>query len=205
MPTGYTAGVVDGTIKTFNDFAKSCMRAFGATIHMRDEPLNRKYEQRVPGVYYIESLEEAKKELALLETLPDEHFVNKIHSEIKSDIRYNLEKIEKIKEVRERLDSLLSSSESWNPPTEEHSEFKKFMIDQLQQTIKYDGDTSYYEENLNGLHKKLESPIDVDMIKNDLREQAEENVKSKQKSLDEEIERCDKANEWVKELLKSIE
>ena len=79
------------------------------------------------------------------------------------------------------------------------------MIDQLQQTIKYDGDTSYYEENLNGLHKKLESPIDVDMIKNDLREQAEENVKSKQKSLDEEIERCDKANEWVKELLKSIE
>ena len=99
MPTGYTAGVVDGTIKTFNDFAKSCMRAFGATIHMRDEPLNRKYEQRVPGVYYIESLEEAKKELALLETLPDEHFVNKIHSEIKADIRYNLEKIEKIKEV----------------------------------------------------------------------------------------------------------
>ena len=181
------------------------MRAFGATIHMRDEPLNRKYEQRVPGVYYIESLEEAKKELALLETLPDEHFVNKIHSEIKSDIRYNLEKIEKIKEVRERLDSLLASSESWNPPTEEHTEFKKFMIDQLQQTIKYDGDSSYYEENLNELHKKLESPIDVDKIKNDLREEAEENVKSKQKSLDEEIERCDKANGWVNELLKSIE
>ena len=205
MPTGYTAGVVDGTIKTFKDFAKNCMRAFGATIHMRDQPMNKKYEPRVPDSYYLENLEEAKAQLAGLDTLPDEYFVNKVHSEIKSEIKYCLKKIEEKKEIKQRLDSLLSESESWNPPTEEHTEFKKFMINQLQQTLDYDADVSYYEVELEEQYKKLESPIDVEKVKADLRKEYEEAVKTRQKSLDEEIERCNKSNEWVNQLLKSIE
>ena len=30
MPTGYTAGIIDGKTETFQDFEKQCMRAFGA-------------------------------------------------------------------------------------------------------------------------------------------------------------------------------
>ena len=47
MPTGYTAGIIDGKTETFQDFAKQCMRAFGVTIHMRDENMDKGYELRL--------------------------------------------------------------------------------------------------------------------------------------------------------------
>ena len=37
MPTGYTSGVQDGSIKHFNEFVWDCARAFGSLIHMRDD------------------------------------------------------------------------------------------------------------------------------------------------------------------------
>lgn len=52
MPTGYTAGILDGEINTFEEFAKTCMRAFGATIHMRDEPLSKTYEPEKTSDYH---------------------------------------------------------------------------------------------------------------------------------------------------------
>jgi len=204
MPTGYTAGVVDGTIKTFKDFAKNCMRAFGATIHMRDEPMSKKYEPRVPDDFYYERVEEAKKNLAELDTLPDENFIKGEHEKIKDDIRYYSEKMRKVKEARERLDSLLAETSEWEPPTTDHVEFKNFMIQQLSETIKYDGDVEYCEGEIESLYKKLDTPIDLDAVKKDLRESYEANLNRSQKSLDEEIERCNSSNEWVDVLLKSI-
>ena len=44
MPTGYTAGIIDGKTETFQEFAKQCMRNFGACIHMRDENMGKEYE-----------------------------------------------------------------------------------------------------------------------------------------------------------------
>jgi hypothetical protein len=205
MPTGYTAGVVDGTTKTFKDFAKICMRAFGAAIHMRDEPLSKKYEKRTPDSYYYENLEEAKKNLADLETLPDQYFIEAEYEKIKEDIKYYAKKINEIKETKERLDNLLNEASEWKPPTKDHVEFKKFMIQQLQLTLESDGDTSYYDEKLKELYEKLESPIDIVLVKEELRESYEYDVVSRQKRLEEEIERCKSSNDWTDELLKSIE
>jgi hypothetical protein len=205
MPTGYTAGVVDGTIKTFKDFAKSCMRAFGATVHMRDEPLSNGYRKRIPDSYYYDNLKEAKKNLSDLETLPDQHFIDKEHKSIKEDIRHYSKKVKEIKEIKERLDVMIAETSEWVPPTEDHVEFKNFMIKQLQDTLERDGDASYWENLLEESYKKLESPIDLDSIKKDLRESYEYDVETRQKRLDEEIERCESANEWVDKLLKSVE
>lgn len=41
MPTGYTAGILDNKITTFSEFALLCSRAFGATIHMREDDLDK--------------------------------------------------------------------------------------------------------------------------------------------------------------------
>ncbi len=205
MPTGYTAGVIDGTIKSFKEFAKNCMRAFGATIHMRDEPLSKKYEPRVPDEYYYEKVEEAKKNLAELDTLPDEHFINQEHEKIKENIRYYSKKLSEVKEARSRLDSLLNETSEWEPPTTEHIEFKNFMIQQLTETIKHDGDVGYYEEEIEDLYKELDTPIDLDAVKKDLRESYEYDLDRSQKRLAEEIERCKTSNDWVDQLLKSIE
>ena len=36
MPTGYTAGILEG--ETFEQYALQCAKAFGALVMMRDEP-----------------------------------------------------------------------------------------------------------------------------------------------------------------------
>ena len=46
MPTGYTAGIADGTITNFEQYALRCIRAFGATMHLRDESLEHEYEPK---------------------------------------------------------------------------------------------------------------------------------------------------------------
>jgi hypothetical protein len=100
---------------------------------------------------------------------------------------------------------MIAETSEWVPPTEDHVEFKNFMIKQLQDTLERDGDASYWENLLEESYKKLESPIDLDSIKKDLRESYEYDVETRQKRLDEEIERCESANEWVDKLLKSVE
>ena len=58
MPTGYTAGILDGTVKDFNEFAKKCSRAF--MIHLRDEPFDSEYKKREPSDYHSKNLKEAE-------------------------------------------------------------------------------------------------------------------------------------------------
>ena len=57
MPTGYTEGIIDGKTETFQDFAKQCMRAFGATIHMRDEDMEAEITPRTPSDYSSKEIE----------------------------------------------------------------------------------------------------------------------------------------------------
>ena len=63
MPTGYTGYIVDGDITEFKDFAKLCMRACGATIHMRDEPTDKEYEPRTPSDYHLTSISRAENRI----------------------------------------------------------------------------------------------------------------------------------------------
>lgn len=204
MPTGYTAGIMDGDIKTFGEFAKKCMRAFGATIHMREESLDVEYRPRTPDSFYYESLERAKKNVADLDNLPDAHFVELEYEEIKSEISRMTRKIMEIKEAKARLELILSDAEKWTPPTKEHEAFKEFMISQLTSTIDRDCSVEYYEEGLEEYYKRLDSPIDVELVKERLRGSYEYNIEYRQKSLDDEIERCKESNDWAEKLLKSI-
>jgi hypothetical protein len=61
MPTGYTAGILDGKINTFPEFATECMKAFGACIHMRDDDISTTYRPRKVDDYYIKKIKEIKR------------------------------------------------------------------------------------------------------------------------------------------------
>ena len=69
MPTGYTAAVKDGI--TFEQFAWSCARAFGALIDMRDSPTGAPIPQRFEPSQY--NAVEAEKASAEIERLKREH------------------------------------------------------------------------------------------------------------------------------------
>ena len=56
---------------TFKQFALTCARAFGALVHMRDEPLSAPIEKPQQGSYHEDHLEDAQKEYDDFNALTD--------------------------------------------------------------------------------------------------------------------------------------
>lgn len=204
MPTGYTAGIIDGEIKTFKQFATLCMRAFGATLHMRDDGLDKVYEPRVPSKYYEDNIAKAKTMLQQANTLPDEAIIQSRYEELEKEKQRLLDHIAKSKENLKSLNSILAEVNSYSPPTFEHTGIKDFMIQQINETIKFDCDTSYCKNKISEIDIELSvtdaakiRKVLIDKTNKDLYFYTAENAK--------ELQRCAQANKWVEEFLQSLE
>ncbi len=203
MPTGYTAGILDGEIKTFPEFVKTCMRAFGATIHLRDEPLAKEYEPRVPSDYYSKNIAEKKDAISKYTSISDDEIITLEKGKLEGSKKYHLESIIKIKANRKKLIQMLMEAKRFVPPTSEHEEFKKFMIEQLTSTIDFDCKTEYHDEALIEIETKL-SNLDAEKVRKELIAEAEKSLSYYLTENAEEIKRCEDANEWVAQLLESV-
>jgi hypothetical protein len=122
MPTGYTAGVQDGTITDFRTFALRCARAFDATIMQRVEP------------FYVKNVEEARARVAELSAMTDaeaeaahqralNHYVERQYQNDVEQARYRV---------------MIESVEAWTPPTPDHQGLKDFMLKQLRESKAFD-------------------------------------------------------------------
>lgn len=59
MPTGYTVGIADGKITTFEQYAMTCARAFGALVMMRDDPFDAPIPEEIKVAdYYVTNAKE---------------------------------------------------------------------------------------------------------------------------------------------------
>ena len=163
MPTGYTAGIIDGSIKTFEQYAKTCVRAFGAAIHMRDDSLSEEYVPREPGDYHLNALNRAKKQLNQSKKMTDTKII-KDRKKYLEDGKIHFEKeIVKINNNCIKMNTFMKKVDTYKPPTKEHYEIKKFMKEQLELTITQDGDPEYYETELNNIKEELKNinPIQI--------------------------------------------
>lgn len=198
MPTGYTAPVQSGEITEFRDFAMNCARAFGALILMRDDPQNAKIpESFEPSDYHEKSIETAKSELAELESMTIEELDQKALSEYRKRCKDDKEARRKKSEHRERYERMLEMVRSYTPPTPDHVEFKSFMEKQLIESIDFDCGTSYYDKNppvlLSGIEYKVQRKTDL-----------ERSISHHEEEHQEEIERTNSRNEWIKSLRQSL-
>lgn len=138
MPTGYTAGVQDGTVTDFKEFALTCARAFGACVMLRDSPFG-------PAPKTIEHDECCDKWLATA-TDDYESWKNKTDTEKRQQweehCRSREAKINKIvveNEIKKkRYENMLAKVDKWEPPTGEHEGMKKFMREQLTESMRFD-------------------------------------------------------------------
>lgn len=203
MPTGYTAGILDGKTTTFPQFAKLCMRAFGATIHLRDESLEGEYEPRTPGKYHIEEIEKAKLLIKNAKHFSDKRIINEKESELTESKKYHLEAIKKAKQNLVKLNGILSEIRKWQPPTPEHAGLKEFMIKQLEGTIDFDCGTKYHDEKLVEIEKELLT-LNAPDIRCQMIEQGKKDFTYHNAENLKEIERCEQANKWVSDLMESI-
>lgn len=203
MPTGYTAGILDGEIKTFPEFAKLCMRNFGATIHMRDDSLNTPYIKRTPSDYHTKKIAEAKQLLDDAHSMSDEILIAKRKAELEKSKAYHLEQIEKSKVDTKAMTDILKDVRNWNPPTEDHKGIKSFMIEQIEKTIDFDCDTKYHDEALSKIELELLS-LNAKTIREDMIASAKKDFAYHTKEYNEDVQRCEKSNKWVTDLLDSL-
>jgi len=203
MPTGYTAGIINGTTETFQDFAKQCMRAFGACIHMRDENANIEYEPRIPSDYHLKGLEEAKENLKIAETFTDADLIEMRIKELKESKKHHLESIAKTKAARVKLEEFLAKAIRFKAPTPEHEGLRRFMIEQIQSTIDFDGKTDFHDKALPEIEIELKN-IDANQIRFTLIADANKDIAYHLKGHKEELKRCADSNEWVRTLLAAL-
>jgi vacuolar-type H+-ATPase subunit I/STV1 len=203
MPTGYTAGILDGSTPDFKTFALECSRAFGASMHMRDEPMGIPYKQQVPSDYHKEKIADAEASLAELASMSDKALINTEREQLTaSRIQYVKSQEEQI-EKSAKLKAFLSEAENFKSPTPEHVGLRDFMIQQLKDTIKWDGESTFYLEKI--------AEIDQSLIILNATEIRLKRQKSINWDLDyhlenyrKEVKRCQEANEWMQKLVQAF-
>jgi hypothetical protein len=204
MPTGYTAGIIDGEITTFEQFATQCSRAFGATIHMRDNPMDSPYEPRTPSDYYKNSIQSKRERLEEIESMSDEKIVEDFNAQLEADLEYHRTKLEADKRNLEKLNSMLESAKSWVPPTEDHQSFRDFMIEQIESTIKVDGDPSYHGNKIVEIKKKMEEGINPKEHREETIQEIKSQISYHETEYQKELVRCKDSNEWMEKFFESI-
>ncbi len=150
MPTGYTADVCDGKLTDFNTFVLRCARAMGACIMMRDDPMDKLPRRQMPdeGNYYRDSLAKHRAELARLQAMPTQDAVEAAAAENYDIKKRNREQAEETRLVLDRLQSMRARVADWKPPTSEHVGLKEFMLQQIDETIRFDGQAYRQDETL---------------------------------------------------------
>lgn len=198
MPTGYTCDIERG--QSFEDFVLGCARAFGACVMQRDDPASDKPKLREESNYYSERLAELKSELAKLEAMTLSGQIEYGNALRDEDLTSYAKQISDKNTLRVKYDDMLLKVRMWHPPTNEHIELKNFMIKQLQDSIDFDCNTKYVEEEL---EKALSwSPMDyyndrVDRLKS-------WNIPHFTEQLKKEQERVNGANDWILKLYDSL-
>jgi|TARA_R110000868_G_scaffold89133_3_gene248232 hypothetical protein len=204
MPTGYTAGILDGKVNTFEEFATVCTRAFGATIHMRDNPMDSPYEPRTPSDYHTNSIQSKRERLEEIESMSDEKIVEDFNTQLGEDLKYHQTKMEEDKRNLEKLNSMLESAKSWVPPTEDHQPFRNFMIEQIESTIKVDGDPSYHVNKMVGIKKQMEEGINPKEYREETIQEIKSQISYHETEYQKELVRCKDSNDWMDKFFESI-
>lgn len=191
MPSSYTNDLYEGKDVTFEQFVLKCARAFGANIHMRDEPLNSEIKEYVASEYSLKKAEEARKRLEELEAMTEAE-IKAYNLSVYNDsvIRHN-EAAARNAEMKDRYTKMLERVERWVPPTNDHKDLKEFMIRQIKDSIDFDIYTPEYPPSNFNYHEKVI-------------EREKWNIEYHTRSYREEVQRANKFNEWNRQLKESL-
>ena len=197
MPTGYTSTINENC--TFKKFVMTCARAFGACAEMRDASSDTEIPEKFEeSSYHKNQYEQACIRLELLNKMLIKEATKKAKEEYEEEVKSNTESIKKTTTQILLYECMLEQVHNWNPPTADHIELKKFMIQQITDSIKHDDSRDYHKKNKPVLMSGKEW-----LIANT--EQAKHDIEYYTKKAQEETERTAHRNKWIKDLRDSLE
>lgn len=198
MPTGYTADLYEGKDVSFEGFIWECSRAFGALILMRDDPKDAPIPAVIePDVrYYEDSKVKAEARLVELAAMTPEEIMQANRQDRAEVLKSRAESAVKRRLIRERYQAMLAEVAEWEPPTADHTGLKDFMVQQLEESIRFDcGDISWPEMPEVDPAAWFEEEI----------ARADRTIARSNQQIAEEIERARGRTEWVQALRSSLE
>jgi hypothetical protein len=199
MPTAYTSPIADGI--TFNEYAMGCARAFGALIMMRDHPQNEEIpESFEASKYHKDAIE--KEAMELEELLAMDHFTAaaKARDAHQKHIDYHAGEIAKEEYLAAKYKAMMAEVEAYKSPSPDHDNFKKFMADQIKESIKFDCESNYHREAI----ESARFMSGEEWILNE-KNRLEDSIAYHQREHQKELDRTNNRNEWVRKLRNSLE
>ena len=194
MATGYTEIIERKDDLTFEEFAWRCARAFGAFVMMRDDGLDADIPTSVDNDdYYEKSFRRAQQELEETKRMTLEQAAVEAEKLYQSCLKSHLESKARCSKLEAKYNRMLAKVEAWVPPSADHVEMKKFMLEQIRSSIEHD------------CHA-LEAPerqTPEEFLKEAI-ESAEWDVSYYGKHAEEQRENIRKNNEWIDGLVKSL-
>jgi hypothetical protein len=194
MPSGYTADVQSGKVTDFREYAMQCARAFGSTILMRDDPLDKAIPEKFePSTYHEESIARARTELSRLKALSPEEIAAECKAANAEAARSYFARKAETRQQRERYEAMLEKARAYVPPSVDHEGYAKFLVTQLEESIRFD--CHEYEEPVfmttdDWLAQRIAS--------------TERNIAYHTEQHAEEVERTEGRNRWIAQLRESL-
>lgn len=195
MPTGYTAEVADGKVTDFRTFALRCARAFGATIMQRDDPSADPPKRREPSDYAAKRLVEDRARLAEVNAMTVEQAEAAATAEYEKAMADEEKYAANRRATRSRYEAMLAKVVLWEPPTADHVGLKKFMEEQIRESISFD--CAEYPSRLQRLNGR-------DWLEREQKRLVESIGRNAQSQAEEEA-RCAGANAWIDALYASLD
>lgn len=199
MPTGYTYLIEKDC--TFKEYTLSCARAFGALIHMRDEPADAPItipdEDALGGKYHLEELAKAKKLLSEWSDMLPAIRIEKYKSYKEEKITYYMDQITANDLIEIKYDKMKKEVHAWVPPSEDHEGLKTFMLEQIE--TGRPKMSSYYQEELDKIYKLKYRTWEVDYLA-----RLNRDIEYHSKDLKENKERNSNRAKWITELQSSL-
>lgn len=144
MATGYTYRVIEED-QSFEDFALHCMTAFGACIEQRDSN-DIKPKLRKIDTYHYDKIKETAKKLSDFLDKSDEDIQKEIDNQYQKDVEYYESKKEKDAKIKTKLLEFKERIYKLNFPEGDYNQYKKFMLEQIDETIKFDCSGRFYNK-----------------------------------------------------------
>jgi len=199
MPTGYTAPIADGI--TFREYAMGCARAFGALIDMRDEPQNAEIPESFEvSTYHKNAIEKASTELKELLAMDHATAAAKAKEAHQNHIDCHTEAIAKNEALAAKYKAMLAKVDAYESPSPDHDNFKKFMADQITESIKFDCSSDYHREAVESA--KIMSGAEWILAE---KKRMEDSIEYHRKKQADDNERNRQRNEWVRLLRESLQ
>lgn len=193
MPTGYTCEIEKG--QSFKDFAIGCAKAFGANIMLRDEPNDTPIPKYEPSEYHKKAAARAKKDLAGFLKKSEDDLREEFNKELMDSLKSAENRTNNARELKQKYEKMLEKVKAFTAPTEDHINYKNFMIEQIETSILFDCEHSYSSE---------QTEITFEEWKSERLQDFKDNIEYHKRQYKEEVRRTNERNEWNQKLFDAL-